>query len=717
MAWDNFDTDINAKLPEWWKNSPLALPINRYAQELIEDMIGSFLSSLGLVQPVQVWKTIPEEYHWLHSFEYLDKRLSMKKGEYTTHGVAKTLLTDTPMYVTLPNTKRKNHGYIHLMLNGNAFRESEPIKKLTIKNHNQIIEFNNIDTKTDIQIWTEDNRILINGVPKNDLINGRIYYIEAEARDPITKDLDVYDENKKTQLVITSSTQVDFDLDIEIFKPTYVTEQNIRLSTVSAFPLEWVKLYGFYCHDFNNKREWKFLWEKNYTEKSRTVYDRITKQYDVETFYIQVKFHGIGLPLTYGFPQEQYASNPAFQINEKLDYWGRIYQMPRRFYKPTIMEEEEPFTFPKYYPYDIEQDYWYEQRMVNEYRQEYENIDAVYIKDTNFNNLAILKSIDPFMNDVWVYTETLPAIRSNKSQTDDIYPEEVTQKIDENGVSWTDPHYIASDLINKATITLSRGDDENQSSYDNIAKPLHLTFGEISLPKNIEINGIELKFNAETDYHSNTLRLDKRSYMYLPDGYAISIKDNTQDWHKGQGEYIIGGQTYTFNEPLTREDLIHGLSFDIGFENANKYLVSNVSIYNITLCIYYTKIYDNYSITADFNRRTILLSENNKEIKILLNLKNEGEIPVENKGIFIAVPSELDITNNEFAFSLDVGEKFTIGKLNSDRIIITPHFFTEEESIDNIEKGYITGLFDVIIFCDNKVIKEEILVRQGGEYE
>lgn len=718
MAWDNFDTDINSKLPEWWKNSPLALPINRYAQELIETIIGSFLSSLGLIQPVQVWKTIPEEYHWIHSFEHLDERLSVFRDEVNeTHGVAKTLMPNEPMHVALPNTKRKNHAYIHLMLKGNAFRESEAIKTLTIRNRGQIVTINNINTKTDIEIWTEDNRILINGVEKSDLVEGRIHYIEGEPRNLNLNDLDVHDENKKTELVITSSTQVDFDLDIEIFKPTYVTEQNMRISTVSAFPLEWIRLFGFYCHDFNNKREWKFLWEKNYTKESRTVYDRITKQYDVETFYIQVKFHGIGIPLTYGFPQEQYASNPIFRTNEKLDYWGRIYQLPRRFYKPTIMEEEEPFTFPKYYPYDIEQDYWYEQRMANEYKQEYDNIDAVYIRDTNLNNIAVLESIDPFMHDVWVYTETMPATRDNNFQTDDIYPYEVNQDSLSNGVSWENPTYIASKYISKASIFLEKGNKKNESEYTNMAKVLNIKFNNIDLPKNIEIIGIELKIEAQTDYHSNALQIDKRSYMYLSDDYAISIKDMGGEWHKGQGEYIIGGDAGTFGEKLTREDFINGIKFDIGFTNTNEYLVSNISIYNTRLCIHYKKIYDDYVVTADFDRRVVLLSEEDKDIKVLLNLKNTGEVPIENKDIYIVTPPELDVTNNQFAFSLDVDEEFTIGKLESDKIIVGPHFFTAEESLDDIEKGYITGLYDIIIFCDNKVIKEEILVKQGGEYE
>lgn len=701
MAWDNFNTDIDEAMPEWWKNAPLALPINRYTQEIIQKIIGSFLTSLSVTQPVQVWKTIPEEYHWIHSFTDSDSRLSSNKK----------LESNKPLYVSLPNTKRKTHAYIHLSLKGNN-KNSDYIEKLSIRNHNQIIEFSNINTQTDIEIWTETNQILINGVRDDNLINGSLYYIEAEPRDAINDQLNVEDENKKTQLIITSTTEVEFDLDVEIFKPTYVTEQNIRVSTVSAFPIEWIKLYGFFCHDFNNKQEWKFLWEKHYNKADRVVYDRITKQYDVETFYIQVKFHGIGLPLSYGFPQEEYHSNPIFRTNDKLDYWGRIYQLPRRYYRNDITKEEEPFTFPKYYPYNIEQDYWYEQRIVNEYKQEYENIDTVFIKDTNLNNIAILESIDPFMHDTWVYTETIPATRNNEFETDDIYPSIVTEIESSDGLNWTEPGNISSQYINKAEIKLDKEYSDSLNNYLNVAKILNVKFPEINLPKNIEITGIALKIEGQTDYHSNALEIDDRSFMYLKYKQdedetieQIPIKTTTQEWNKGQGEYTIGGRYYTFGVDIQRYQLIDGIEFDIGFTNTNEYLVSNISIYNIRLCIYYKKINDAYELTTEIDKRKILLKEDNKEINLLLNLKNTGEIPIETKGIYIAVPPELDITNNEFSFSLDVDEEFTIGKLETDKITITPHKENEK---------YTTGYFDIIIFCDNKVIKEEILVKQGG---
>ena len=78
----------------------------------------------------------------------------------------------------------------------------------------------------------------------------------------VYKDIDISDPNSKTELILSSSRTVSFDLQVKLKKPTYTTEQNIKLATVSAFPLEWVRLYGYYCHPFNKEEGYRFLWEK-----------------------------------------------------------------------------------------------------------------------------------------------------------------------------------------------------------------------------------------------------------------------------------------------------------------------------------------------------------------------------------------------------------------------------------------------------------------------
>ena len=124
-------------------------------------------------------------------------------------------------------------------------------------------------------------------------------------------------------------------------------------------------------------------------------------------------------------------------------------------------------------------------------------------------------------------------------------------------------------------------------------------------------------------------------------------------------------------------------------------------MFNIKLKIYFETIEDTYDVNVKFDKRQIII-KNNDVINMTIDLKNTGEIPIVDKTIFIAVPPELKIANDTFNFNLDVGESFTIGK-GQDKIQI---------KLPDPSKA-VAGMFDVIVFCDNKVIKNEILVRRG----
>lgn len=714
MAFDTYNYDIKSKLPLWWQEDTFLEPINRYSQELLKELIGGFLTNLGVVQPIQVWKTLPTEYSWIHTYIENDDLLRNKQGGT----VPRHLIANQPIIAEIPNSKRNCHGIIQLQLNGDNLGAKKNIGKLTIKNANQIITIKNINTMSDIKIFTEDQSILIDGVQRSDLVEGSFNKIYSQAKSNNYEELDIDDENKITFIEIESDTNVYFDLKIKHIHPIYVTEQNIRVYTVSAFPLESIKLYGFYCNDFNHKQEWRYLWEKTYDIDDRIVFDRITKQFDCETFYIQVKFHGIGIPLTYGFPQEEYHTNVAFNTNKVLDKWGKIFGLPRRYYKTHINDDEEPFTFPPFYKYDIEQDYWYEQRLVNEYKYNEDAINASYIKDNELNNIALLQSIDPFIEDLYVYTETIsPSIDNNRS-VGYINPTYIIEGGE--GVSWNNPSQIHNTTFVGAEIKLNPKTDKflnDEKTYQT--KVLELYFEDIpEIPLNVKIKGIELKLHGMTDIHSSSLALDNRSYLLLPN-YTTNIQnevvENTeliplsmedQSWQKGKGVYSIGGENVLFGlESLSKEQIKDGVRFELGFTNYNEFLTATMMLYNIQLFIYYEIIMDKYDIDVIFDSKTIIINDPNKqEINIKIPLTNTGTIPITNKNIYIAIPPELSISNQTFPpINLDIGESFTVGETHTNSI---------DDHITITCPDNITGLYDVIVFCDEKVIKNEIIVKE-----
>lgn len=840
---DSFNYDIESRLPEWWKGFGALEPINKYTQELIAEILQGLLTTMGVIQPLNCWLTIPEEYTWYHHYKSTDDYLVDKNGDkiITNKAVATIFAGDNEIHAIIPNTKRNCHARIQLKLlgtdvikengsineeTGALISEDEEIKELIIENAGQIITLNDIKTTSIIEIDTRTKEILVDGVSKSNLINGKIdkikpiiknekyevpyiddttynpikiinssdisyidqeYFlkdeeierneiyqifkinnnseeilnieindieIDGETNFPIYhctfydddkmkgigigdikvignpvsdivryKNIDLEDENKKTDIVLKSSKTVDFDLQVYLYKPTYTTEQNIKIASVSAFPIEWVRLYGYFCHPFNNKSGYKFLWEKTYSEESRTVYDRITKQFDCERFFIQVKFHGIGVPLTKGFPQDFNETNQAFRPNPNLDKWGKIYGLPRRVYRTDITEDEEPYTFPKYYKYPIEQDYWYEERMVNEYRIEDDSVNSMFVRDSEFNNIGILECIYPFMNDIWVYTETIDPTTDTlqKVQNDegmDFIPLSYVVQDDESlGVDWDKPYKLINNPI-YIKLNPKSDDVKKLNDYSYQAKKLKIGFNlndfDDFTPKNITIKGIELKFKTIVDAQPNTIRLGENSSFLISYPYPnsdtnyisekLEIVRDDYTWLKENGYFTIGGEDNLFLEKeITREQLFKGnegrVEFELEFINENSFLEADLYLENVFLNIYYEVIKSDYSIDVNFDKKVLDINETNPLINMDIFIKNEGKIEVNDKEIFIIVPPELEIAGGykSYLFNLEVGEE-----CDPINVQIIP------KEIDGEIK---TGLYDILVFCEDKVFSNEILIK------
>ena len=113
---DKYDYEINKRLPEWYKHVNGLEPINRYTQELLISILEGFLKNLGLVQPIQVWKTLPEEYNWEH--KYYNKDIWV--GNTTLNEKADLKISnDKPLFLKIPNTKRPTDAVIDIHFTGN----------------------------------------------------------------------------------------------------------------------------------------------------------------------------------------------------------------------------------------------------------------------------------------------------------------------------------------------------------------------------------------------------------------------------------------------------------------------------------------------------------------------------------------------------------------------------------------------------------------------
>ena len=724
-SFDSFDYDIKSRMPEWYKESALAFPINKYTQDLISKILEELLSSTGVVQPLNIWKTVPEEYDWYHHYTELDDYLEYIDEDTDLEHPTCTFPVNGKTIAYLPNTKRKCNAKIRLMLRGNGSLVKTTIDELRLTNGNQSITFHDISNVSTIEILTETNQIIIDGEENYSLVTGKFDYIEPTIKyadyidTNIGQHIDLKDENKETKIIFETSDRVDFDLQIYLLKPTYTTEQNIRISTVSAFPIESVELYGYFCHPFNDQEGEELLWSKKYERRDRVVYDRITKQFDCERFYIIVKFYGIGTPLYKGFPQSEYESNVAFQPNTHLDKWGKVFGLPRRYYRTDITEEEEPYTFPKYYNYPIEQDYWYEERMVNEYRFDEDAINADFIRDTELNNVAKLECIHPNMNEVWVFTETIDADADTNREITNIPPCTIEEIENTAGVSINEIENLTSTGINEQTIINPYNLDTirlNDVSYKTKMFKCSFCLADQAhnIPKDIRVTGITLKFKTQRHLNSNSLRLSDESCMLLPffsklydrtefDNNTIEKIDISVEkkfWPREKSSLVIGEKNYLFGEEqISREQLLHGgtLDFELGFINDSDYLAARLLLDSISLNIYYETIPDEYDIEVKIPKRTIVIGSENETCDIDIEITNTSPKAIGDKDLYVILPPELKFIEgvNHYIISAEEGEDpFTIHNvigLNEQR----------------------TGYYDVLIFCEDFVTKEEILVRRS----
>lgn len=161
-AFDQENYEIRSRLPEWWKSDLFLEVVNNYSVEVVTDMLQEFLPYLGVLQPWQVWKTLPEEENWEHVYghptngavtdKWLDGRLKLDNGESFT------------AYV--PNTKRNCDAILKINLksiDSDASFHKQKISKLVLTNANQTITIRDLDIDSTIEINTETGIVLING--------------------------------------------------------------------------------------------------------------------------------------------------------------------------------------------------------------------------------------------------------------------------------------------------------------------------------------------------------------------------------------------------------------------------------------------------------------------------------------------------------------------------------------------------------------------------
>ena len=476
-------------------------------------------------------------------------------------------------------------------------------------------------------------------------------------------------------------SNINIDVDVIFDNVVFIDEQNIEVTGLELIPIEKIEMYALY--DFPHNLEsngWRKVYEKKYDEETNVIYDMITTHLYTKKFYVEAYFKGLDYPYKVGFPAYKNAkSDSIYHINKHIDEWGKYFGLKRREYRTEIPDEDYPFTYPPYYPFDIEQDYWYYQRLVNEYTWNDLAINEVDLIDTNGDPIVRLHSIDPFVQDFVVYANSH-------------YPEE-RENIDysiftPNNVSYHEPlieapykkspYYDTQNLLhydnNKAYVTLANKKGTHISSQVYMSKPLKTNFDLTYLPEDIDIDDISVIVEAEVtdnniDRYSNSDTgiiihgIDNERIFKMTQSENYTMEERKIEYHLSDSIENIKKEIHQYDENVLHTAIIKPFSTKQGSYVNIPFILKE----NDTIVDDITEVY----ITYD-------------DIKTY-----EGEYKSNDKGRYIRVwlpLSTKEYTTMRVACKSNKYNSFSVGNIELKTTI-------KEETIDDIEEevSYISG--------------------------
>lgn len=490
------DTAWKKLFPYWYAEDAFIASVGTEIALLKAQGIFALLN-IGLKPPVMVWQK------------------SLDHKAY----VSNATLTELPASIELPAPFYKTWGTISIKNNGN---EDISDLKIMFNNVDGVLIQNNIPIDGTLFIDLENQNYYINSKKIKPFKYGKglSHFITSRNNEQYVKDTPFHNEIIRMTFSSFLEEEVNMEVTTTLNNVVFENEQNIEITSLELLPIEKVVMYSYFDLPFREEvNGWKKTYEKKYADKSTVIYDMITTHIFTKKFYVDVWFKALDYPYRVGFPCYKDApQDSSFHINTELDSMGEILGLPRREYKQNIPEEDYPYTFPEFYPFDIEQDYWYYSRLVNEYTYNDLAIDTVDIKDTEDNNVVRLHSINPFVEDFVVTAQSRYPSEIESVDYHDYTPSIVWQHSESAKYNQADHHYIEN-LLKKDdnyTFTIMQGKDNNNISYETYkSKTLGMWFDLTNLPSDVNIDGIELILDGESTDNSSEKYVDERSILRI----------------------------------------------------------------------------------------------------------------------------------------------------------------------------------------------------------
>ena len=527
--------------PHWWsENDPLLETIGKEVSFLKAQGIFSLLNTM-VKPPVMIWQNSVIEKEYIISETFTDFNI--------------TIENEAPLYKTFGSIKLINYSdeNIHNLKVGFTDTDYIIIKTLIKPQDNVVIDVGS----QEVTINNQKAKIQIFG-------DGVSYFKTQK------QVLDIKEWNPQQHYFSNEILKINIDsdfeynmvhLDVEVImnNAVFINEQNIEITGLELVPIKSMELYVYYDFPFNRKVSgWQKASEKVYIEDTNVVYDMITTKFNTKKFYVDVWYKGLDYPYRVGFPAEKNADDDSiYHVNKELDTWGQYFGLKRRTYKENIPEKDYPYTYPAYYPYDIEQDYWYYQRLINEYTYVEWAVNDVDLTDTNGTPIIRLHSIDPFAEDLVVHAKSVYPENADNIKTRNFIPTVASQELlnDEDSEYRKSEYRDIQNLLkyddNKAYITLRNKIGAGITYQQYLSKVLKLFFDLKDIEKDVNINDLQILVEAEsTDNKDN-------KYSNQDTGLVIhGISDDHVFPLRQDSIYELAEKEITYNLSLSMQDIL-----------------------------------------------------------------------------------------------------------------------------------------------------------------
>ena len=517
--------------PHWWDTTDALLKVIGDEVERIKAISVFSLLNAGIKPPVLLWQEsiVHDKYTQNFHFSQLPQSFSIQAPLYKTWGK-----------ITLTNNTKKDIDGLQISLD---------------EYHGIVI--NQVIAQADkLVINLTDNKVLLNKekIETQKIGDGIPYFVTQRNKEEYDENTPLHNEVIRLTLSTFDEGEMECDIDVEIEldNVVFTNEQNIEVTGLEAIPIDRIELYAEYDFPFNHEYNgWHKVYEKKYDSNTNVVYDMITKQFYTKRFYVDVWFKTLQYPYKVGFPCYRDAEeNSEYRVNEKIDIWGEQLGLKRRLYKINIDEKEYANTYPTYYPFDIEQDYWYYKRLTNEYTWNEMPINDIDIKDTDGNDVIRLYSINPFVEDFVVHAKSQYPKESDFNNCCKYNPTTVQQK-QKAGAQQTNFNDIINLLLDEkkyTSVILNNASSNNDVLYKRESIALKNKRDEIRKERLAQLNQ-----DLSNDLDMSDVELTDAEKQDIYDNYNKSIR-------------YINSNTNESSELITYFDL-SDLPADINIDN------------------------------------------------------------------------------------------------------------------------------------------------------